>query len=127
MAAIQAPTRLYLQYRLWIAEMNADLTVLRIFDDHCSDLDSPKNSPALKNTLENFNRQFASVRKEIDELKHEMHLVKMKLAAGARNPNAKPQKSGVADNHPDLKRRYDAFRKNFDKIKKEFTEFEPGS
>ena len=29
---------LHLEYRLWIAEMNADINVLRIFDDYLKEL-----------------------------------------------------------------------------------------
>jgi hypothetical protein len=37
---------LHLQYRLWIAELNADINALRIFDDYLAEI-------ALKNNTDN--------------------------------------------------------------------------
>ena len=125
MPGIPSNTRLYLQYRLWIADMNADITVLRIFDDHLAELSSLKKSAEVKKALEDFSKQFSGLRNEIDELKHEMHLVKMRLAANLRRANAEEQNIASTNNHSGLEKRYTAFRKKFDKLKNDFVEFEP--
>ncbi len=115
---------LHLRYRLWIAEMNSDITIIRIFDDYISELNSKKQKPAVQKSIEGFEKQFADFRKEIDELKHEMHLLKMKLAANAKAGEMIDQNSYQSDNHEGLKKRYEDFRKLFDKMKKDFGDFE---
>ena len=124
MPGFDAVIRRHLQCRLWIAEMNADIILLRIFDDHFAALSSRKKSPEARKALEVFSKQFSESRREIDELKHEMHLVKMKLAASLKLP----EPAGTTDvptNHSGLEKRYKAFRKTFDKLKNDFVDFEP--
>jgi hypothetical protein len=115
---------LHLCYRLWIADLNADIIMLRIFDDHIAELASKKNEPAIKNQLNDFQKRFISLRTEIDELRHEMYLIKMKLAANLREEKLDDLNSGVTGSHAVLKKRYTAFRKSFDKIKKEIVAFQ---
>ena len=103
---------LHLRYRTWIAEMNADITILRIFDDYLEGL-----PPAKKTAVDGFKKEFDSFRKEMEELKHEMHLLKMKLAANAREEKDIDKKLYVEDNHAALQIRYTAFRKSFSKMK----------
>jgi hypothetical protein len=126
MAASQSNVRTHLQYRLWIAEMNADIIVLRIFDDHLAQLSAVKTNAETRRTLEDFSRAFSDARREIDELKHEMHLLKMKLAANIRLSEIEQQNAASSNNHPGVDKRYKAFRKKFDKLKKDFLDFEPG-
>ena len=64
------------------------------------------------------------LRKEIDDLKHEMHLLKMKLAAYAKAGETIDKTTYQADDHEVLKSRYDDFRNRFDKMKINFGEFE---
>ena len=115
---------LHLRYRLWIAELNSDISVLRIFNDYLLELESKKKLPELVKGIDHFKKQFSGMRKVIDELSHEMHLIKMKLAAAARENKPPAKKSSSGDNHLDLKKRYAAFRKTFTKAKKEFGLFE---
>ena len=116
--------KLHLRYRLWIAELNSDINVLRIFDDYLLELKSKKNMPEVNTWIIHFKQQFISLRKEIDELRHEMHLIKMKLAAAARDNKPLNKKTSTTDNPDALKNRYTAFRKKFNNIKKEFGLFE---
>ena len=111
---------LHLHYRLWIAEMNLDINVLRIFDDYLNELAAKKEEPEVKTGIENFQKQFAFLRTEIDELKHEMHIIKMNLAAAARDGSADKD----ADKHSKLEQQYTSFRQTFSILKKEFGEFE---
>jgi hypothetical protein len=115
---------LHLRYRLWIAEMNLDINVLRILGDYLEELATKKDQPGVKTGIDYFEEQFIKQRKEIDELKDEMHLLKMKLASYSRESKLVDYKTYQADNHTDLKKRYFAFRKTFDKIKNEFIDFE---
>ena len=115
---------LHLRYRLWIAEMNSDINILRIFDDYLQELESKKNEPEVKTAIDQFQKQFLSLRKEIDELRHEMHILKMKLAAYAREMKPVNYITYQADNHTALKKRYVAFRKTFEKFKNDFSGFE---
>jgi hypothetical protein len=115
---------LHLDYRLWIAEMNADISVLRILDDYLKELTTKNNSGKALKSIENYKEQFSALRKEIDDLKHEMHLNKMKLAASAKTQNAPGSDIEKAIHHKEMQERYNAFRENFDKTKKEFQQFE---
>jgi len=123
MTAAYSNMGLHFRYRLWIAEMNADITVLRIFDDYVVELTTKKNEPAVKNGIDDFQQHFISLRNEIDELKHEMHLNKMALAASSREPNKIQNKSSSRSTHIALKKRYTAFRKTFNQVKKRIQPF----
>ena len=124
MPATRSIMHLHLRYRLWIAEMNADISVLRIFNDYLLALEAKEIPPAVMKGIDNFKKQFISFRKEIDELSHEMHLIKMKLAAAARADKPLSKDSSREDNHKGIKKRYTIFRKTFTRFKKEFALFE---
>jgi hypothetical protein len=114
---------LHLHYRLWIAEMNSDITLLRIFEDYVEELASKKNEPAVKAGIDNFEQHFVNLRKESDELRHEMHLIKMKLAAQSKETVPVRKKVSTKENHDDIKKRYASYRKTFNRVKKEFQQF----
>jgi len=116
--------RLHLQYRLWISEMNEDINVLRIFDDYLAELKAQIVNEAINQRLSNYKDEFIQLRKELDELRHEMYLIKMKLAAIAKNNTASVEEIKNEINHNDCKERYKTFRKNFSKTKKEFKKFD---
>jgi chromosome segregation ATPase len=124
MPATPSVMNLHLRYRLWIAELNADINVLRILNDYIIELENKKKVPEVAKGTDQFKKQFTSLRTQIDELSHEMHLLKMKLAAFARENKPLTKKIISADNHKALKRRYAAFRKLFSRTKKEFGKFE---
>ncbi len=113
---------LHLCYRLWIADLNADVNVLRIFDDYLADL-KVKNESGVKAGVEDFQKQFAAFRSEIEELTHDMHLIKMDLAAQAKDGGHR-QENPADGIHGNLRKRYDDFRVQFDKAKNDFMQFE---
>ena len=115
---------LHLRYRLWIAEMNSDINVLRIFDDYLVELDAKKSEPEVSEGISDYKQQFVLLRTEIDELRHEMHLIKMKLAALAKENQPLESKPALVETQAVLQKRYAAFNKTFNKIKKEFGLFE---
>ena len=115
---------LHLRYRLWIAEMNFDINVLRIFEDYIQELSHKNEQPEVKTGIENFKDKFTDIRIEIDELRHEMHLRKMKLAAVSRQGKQLDDETYKAERHDDLMKQYIDFRKKIDRLKIEFTDFE---
>ncbi len=115
---------LHLRYRLWIAEMNLDINILRIFEDYSKEMDSKNNTAAVKTQIDQFRQQFIIIRKNIDDLRHEMHLLKMKLAAYPKAMKPVNYKTYQSDEHTGLMKRYLTFRKTFNKIKNEFRKFE---
>jgi hypothetical protein len=116
--------RLHLRYRLWIAEMNFDIDMLRIFEDYQKELSNKKDVPDVKTGVDYFEKQFIILRKDIDELRHEMHLLKMKLAAYLREAKDVNYKTYQIDNHTELRNRYLTFRKKMDNVRNEFEHFE---
>ena len=117
-------TNLHLRYRLWIAELNQDITVLRIFNDYIAEAESSALSAETSKHIEEFKNSFLEHRKKIDELKHSMHLLKMKLAADAKKIGQITPELYKADNHIELKKQYLVFRKAFESFKKDFILFE---
>jgi len=110
--------RLHLQYRLWIAEMNADINVLRIFNDYISLLETKKNNAKAIKEINNYKEKFLNLRTDLDEFRHEMHLIKMKLAAFSQKPDEATGDIKNSIHHKACKERYKAFRKKFSKTKK---------
>ncbi len=115
---------LHLRYRLRIAEMNCDINVLRIFDDYLNELRAKRNEPHVTAKIEEFSKRFIGVRKEIDELRDAMHIVKMELAALSRENKALDAGAYKKQNLEELKEKYFVFRKSFEKLKDEFIGFE---
>lgn len=114
---------LHLQYRLWIAEMNADINVLRIFDDYLEEIKAKDDSDKTSTQINYYKQQFINLRKEMDELRHEMHLNKMKLAAFAKAQNASMENIEDEMNHKTLEENYKRFRKNFTEANEAFKKF----
>jgi hypothetical protein len=113
---------LHLRYRLWIAEMNSDITVIRIFEDFLNVI--KYQSEEVKDKVNNFSNLFITLRKDIDDLRHEMHLLKMKLATYLREGQPVSHKTYLADKHIAVKKHYYIFRKIFSRTKSDFKIFE---
>jgi len=114
---------LHLQYRLWIAELNADINALRIFDDYLAEIALKNNTDNVVNQIKDYKEQFLSLRSKIDHLRHEMHLNKMALAAVAKKAHPSVRNTGRDLKHAELKKLYKLFRKIFDKTKRSFQKF----
>ena len=115
---------LHLQYRLWIADINADITVLRILNDYMVDKSAKNKDADTAHRINYFKEAFSKLRKEMDELRHEMHLNKMKLASLAKDSSQSINTIEDSINHKTLKERYEAFRESFNNTKKEYQDFE---
>ena len=116
--------RHHLQYRLWISDLNADINVLRIFDDYLADSKAKNKDDSAKEKLSDYKKEFAAIRKELDEVRHEMYLNKMKLAAVVKKGESGTDDVEELINHTTCKERYKVFRKKFKALKKEFKKFE---
>ena len=117
-------TALHLQYRLWIADMNADIDVMRILNDYLtSSITKDDNGDALKRN-DDFKKKFSNLRTELDAIRHEMHLNKMKLASLNKDQNQSLKKIENEIGHQALKERYTLFKKIFSKTKAEFQQFQ---
>jgi hypothetical protein len=115
---------LHMRYRLWIAEMNYDINIIRILEDYLAEL-SPKDlAPDLKHKTEGFKKGFISLRKEIDDLRHEMHILKMNLAAYAREGKTITPETYKGDNHEAVEERFRGFKAGFETMKKDFEHLE---
>ncbi len=117
--------RLHLKYRLWIAEMNSDINVLRIFNDYVLWLKTHNNSKDVEERIKLHEKSFSELRKELDELRHEMHITKMKLAALSKDEKLDIEAVRQDINHVANRERYEAFREKFTAMKKEFKKLEP--
>lgn len=115
---------LHLQYRLWIAEMNADINVLRIFDDYLAEITLRNNTNDIAVRVKDYQEQFLKLRNDIDGLRHEMHLNKMELAAASKKRQSSVKNIEKNIKHKEIKQHYKRFRKTFDKTKKDFHKFE---
>lgn len=115
---------LHLRYRLSIAELNYDINILWIFNDYLNELKATRNEPEVLKKIEEFDRRFVDARKEIDDLRDAMHIVKMELAAHSRENKPFDAKKYREENLKELREKYFAFRESFQKMKDDFIRFE---
>ena len=124
MPATPSIMSLHLQYRLWIAELNFDINVLRIFGDYLVELNTKGKDAVLKQKSDGFEKKFQALRTEIDEIRHEMHIAKMKLGANARDAKPFDYKEYNKESHSPLKKRLAEYKAEFKKTNKEVEAFE---
>jgi hypothetical protein len=111
---------LHLEYRIWIAELNFDINLIRIFNDRLTELKSEQ-----KNEAENFEKKFNDSREIIDELRHRMHIEKMNLAAIARDNNVNSHyEIKIPENYISIRDDFFKFRVSFNDLKSDFLRFE---
>jgi len=111
---------LHLEYRIWIAELNFDINLIRIFNDRLTELRS-ENKPE----TESFDKKFNVSRDTIDELRHRMHIEKMSLAATARDNNITAHyEIKIPENYKSIRDDFFKFRISFNDLKSEFLRFE---
>jgi len=97
--------------------MNSDIDLLRIYNDYLQELKVLQNALKLKPEIERFETAFSSLRNELDTLKNEMHLLKMKLATFIREKKKLDYSDYKTDNHKLLKKKYVSLSKKFGAIK----------
>jgi predicted RNase H-like nuclease (RuvC/YqgF family) len=123
MSVLPSTISLHLGYRIWIAEMNFDINVIRIYKDYLKELSSDNQEDGLIKKVEDFEKALQSLRNDIDELRNEMHLLKMKLAGQIRKQKQSDVVGGKTDDHAGLKKRYTIFRKKFETLKSDLSVF----
>lgn len=114
------PKGLHLQYRVWIAELNHDINILRIFDD-CIAETKQKPGAEQDDIFSLFQEKFMQMRQEIDALRHMMHLHKTNLVHDARNAGPASESMEPLDDHATVKRRYTQYRQDFNQLMTDFS------
>jgi len=123
MSVLPSTISLHLRYRIWIAEMNFDINAIRIYKDYLKELSSNNQEDGLIKKVEDFEKTLQSFRNDIDDLRNEMHLLKMKLAGQIRKQKQSDAVAGKTDDHAGLKTRYLNFRKRFETLKSALSVF----
>ncbi len=117
-------TGVQLQYRLWIAEMNADIDILRILGDYLGQKRvMEENEPAFRQ-IKHFKEIFLQLRTNLDELRHQMQLNKMQLEKLMQKPVQSLAAVKKSISHAALKKQYEVYRRLFLSTKKDFQQFE---
>jgi hypothetical protein len=115
---------LHLQSRLHIAELNANINLLRIYHDYLEELKSKNGDAEVNNEVIRFERLFPVLREEIDSLRNELHLLKMKFATYSREDKVFDTSIYSSTGFDILQKKYNDFQKSFEKTKKELDNFE---
>jgi hypothetical protein len=115
---------LHLQYRLWISNMNEDINVLRILQDYINDGKAKTTDEQTIDRLNTYGAIFVDIRKELDDIRHEMYLNKMRIAALEKSDAAQEDDVEKSIGHEELKKRYEDFKLKFKDLKKEFKKFD---
>ena len=123
MPVLPSTISLHLGYRIRIAEMNLDINVIRIYKDYLHELSTNNQDDGLITKVQDFEKTLQSFRTDIDELRNEMHLLKMKLASQIRKQKPFDSASSKTDDHAGLKTRYNNFRKKFETLKSNLSVF----
>lgn len=118
---------LHLEYKLWIAELNFYTEMIQIFEAHLENIvTSNLENKDMLGEIEHFQNQFIRQREVIDELKHDLHISEMQLAAFTHEMTPVGYEFERLDNHSGLRERFFIFRKIFNELKEEFHSFESG-
>ncbi len=115
---------LHLRYRLWIATLNHNIDVIRIMYDYLEDAEIKDSREDVKEGAGLFKKKLLVFRKEIDDLRNQLHLHKMKIGAEVKHTKAINARLYQSDHHAGMKKNYFAFRKKFDLLIKDFSRFE---
>ncbi len=111
---------LHLEYRVWIAELNFNINLIRIFNDRLLELSSVNKTEAA-----NFEKKFNECRETIDEIRHKMHIEKMNLAAIVRDRSTfSHYEAKIHENYKSIRDDFFKFRVLFNDLKSEFLRFE---
>jgi len=118
------PRKLHVEYQSWIAELNFDIELIRIFEGHLEYITSQTNSKKLLAKVEQFQNQFIRQREVIDELRHDLNISEKQLAAFVRDMAPIGYENERLDNHSELREKFLTFRDLFEELKIRFRYFE---
>ncbi len=114
---------LHLEYRLWIAELNFDITLIRIFNDRLAEIIEGEKGIKSKEA-EKLEKKLSATREAIDVLTHRMQIEKMNLAATSRENKSSDYKINIPDNHASIRNDFFNFRIAFNELKSDFLQYE---
>jgi len=118
------PYKLHIEYQLWIAELNFDIELIKIFESHLSFIVSHNSSKRLLAHVEQFQNQFIRQREVIDEIKHDLNISEKQLASFVRDMVPIGFENERLDNHSEARERFLVFRDLFEELKNRFRHFE---
>lgn len=118
------PHKLHLEYQIWITELNFDIQLLKVFEDHLAHLAYHNTSKSMMPRIEQFQNQFIRQREVIDELKHDLNVSEKQLAAFLRDMAPIGYENERLDNHHGLRDKFLTFRSLFEDLKSRFRYFE---
>ncbi len=118
------PYKLHIEYQFWLAELNFDIELIKIFEAHLAFISSNNSSKKLMPRIEQFQNQFIRQREVIDELKHDLNVSEKQLAAFVRDMASVGYENERLDNHSELREKFLTFRELFDELKTKFRHFE---
>jgi hypothetical protein len=118
------PRKLHTEYKLWIVELNFDIELIKIFEDHLASIASRNTAKKLMPQIEQFQNQLICQREVIDELKHDLNISERQLAAFVRDMVPIGFENERLDNHYGLRERFLTFRNLFEDLKSRFRQFE---
>ncbi len=115
---------LHLEYRIWIAELNFDINLMRIFKDRINEITAAYPTDEIKIVTCNFEKKFIDSRLVNDELRHRMHIEKMNLTAMNKGKKEANLKTDIPGHYEAIKKDLFAFRIHFNELKNDFLGFE---
>ena len=118
------PRKLHLEYQSWIAELNFDIELIRIFEGHLEYIASKTSSKKVLAKVEQFQNQFIRQREVIHELRHDLNISEKQLAAFVRDMAPIGYDNERLDNHSEIRDRFLTFRDLFEELKIRFRYFE---
>jgi hypothetical protein len=118
------PRKLHVEYQSWIAELNFDIELIRIFEGHLEYIASQTSSKKVLAKVEQFQNQFIRQREVIDELRHDLNVSEKQLAAFVRDMAPIGYENERLDNHSELREKFLTFRDLFEEMKIRFRYFE---
>ena len=118
------PYKLHVEYQFWIAELNFDVELIKIFESHLAFIAAGSTAKKFMPRIEQFQNQFIRQREVVDELKHDLNVSEKQLAAFVRDMSPIGFENERLDNHSELRERFLTFRDLFDDLKARFRNFE---
>jgi hypothetical protein len=116
--------QLHQEYTTWMAELNFYKEELDIFEQHLALLLNGNSDKAVAARAEQYQNQFIRHKDVIDELKHRLGISERQLKAFIKDVQGMGLSSIRMDNHPELRKEMQTFRKLFNELKEAFRKFE---
>ncbi|MBD0277479.1 MAG: hypothetical protein ICV81_05880 [Flavisolibacter sp.] len=116
--------QLHQEYATWIQELNYYKEEIKKFEHYLEVLLKKNNKKEVAAQVEHFQNQFIRHKEVIDELKHNLGVAERQLKAFVLDVQGMGLPSIKMDNHPELRKEVQTFRKIYRELKEEFRKFE---